>query len=257
MPAPTIDPTKPEALMKELFDDDAWIKNEFAVHLGGALLNLCEALATCFKVMEPLNVAANTAQTVQAALVAAFAFGMLDDLVVSTKLLLTGKYPASGNLMRQVIEGIAMTVLCSANQPLIVKEPPKTKPPVTLLYWQGLDAGDPLTYGHLAINQLTWNAGALGLTDAAIERLRDARDHYNAFSHCGTATISNRVSLNVIGQMHMGGHFDEAKVGAYRAELEGRINLCRVLPSFMQHVLARIMFPAAGPAVPAKPPASP
>ncbi|MFM0223093.1 hypothetical protein [Paraburkholderia dipogonis] len=48
--------------------------------------------------------------TRRTALVAAFVFGVLDDLVVSTKLLLTGKLPAAGNLMRQVVEGVLVQI---------------------------------------------------------------------------------------------------------------------------------------------------
>lgn len=39
-------------------------------------------------------------------------------------------------------------------------------------------------------------------------------------------------------------HFDEAKLEAYRAELEGRINLCHVLPPFMGHMIATMTPPA-------------
>jgi hypothetical protein len=243
-PPPTIDPTDPEAIRRELFDDDRWVKDEFAAHLDGTLPELCEALATCFRLMGALNEAANRAESVRTALVAAFVFGVLDDLVVSTKLLLTGKLPAAGNLMRQVVEGIAMSILCSADIPLIVKEETKKRPAVRALYWERLNNGGSLTRGHLALSQLEWNAAELGLNADAVARLRAAKEYYNAFSHCGTATITNRVSLEGVGMFHLGGHFDEAKLEAYRAELEGRINLCHVLPPFMGHMIATMTPPA-------------
>ena len=253
MPAPTIDATNPEALMRELFDSDEWVKNQFAAHLGQPLLHLCEALAGCFRLMGNLNEAAKAAETVRAALVAAFVFGVLDDLVTSTKLLLTGKFPASGNLMRQVVEGIAISMLCSAERPVIVKEKTKTKPAVRVLYWQLMNDGDPVTRGHLALSQLAWNAEALGLAAEAVKRLENAKNYYNTFSHCGTATLTNRVSLEGISRFHLGGHFDEAKLDIYRAELESRVNLCRVLPPFVRHMLSTMPSLAASPAVAAQP----
>ncbi|WNC95238.1 hypothetical protein RI103_38805 (plasmid) [Paraburkholderia sp. FT54] len=253
MSTPKIDTTNPEALMRELFDNDAWVKDQFATYLGDPLLELCEALAGCFRLMGELNAAANGAESMRTALVGAFVFGVLDDLVVSTKLLLTGKYPASGNLMRQVIEGIAISILCSAEKPLVVKEKTKTKPTVRVLYWERMNDGDPITRGHLAIGQLARNAPALGLAAEAVRCLQDAKDYYNTFSHCGTATLTNRVSLEGVGMFHLGGHFDEAKLVSYRADLDGRINLCRVLPPFMRHMLATMKPPLARRAAAAQP----
>lgn len=253
MTPPNIDPTDPEALMRELFDEDRWVKDQFAAHVGQALLELCEALAACFRLMATLNEAANRAETKRTALVGAFVFGVLDDILVSTKLLLTGKLPASGNLMRQVIEGIAISILCSSDSPLAVQQKTKRKPAVRALYWDRLDSGDPCARGYLAISQLEWNAAALGVNAIAVKRLCEAKEYYNAFSHCGTATITNRVSLEGIGMFHLGGHFDEAKLETYRAELASRIGLCRMLPAFMEQMIASINPPpAAGPASPAQ-----
>lgn len=56
----------------------------------------------------------------QAAFLAEFIFGVLDDLVVSSKLLMSGKMIASGDLMRQAIEGVAVAILCSSRQPVFV-----------------------------------------------------------------------------------------------------------------------------------------
>ncbi|KVC53561.1 hypothetical protein WI72_20820 [Burkholderia ubonensis] len=61
----------------------------------------------------------NRAGTVRTALAVAFVFGVLDDLLTSTKLLVTGKLLASGNLMRQVVEGIAMAAVCSIDELLV------------------------------------------------------------------------------------------------------------------------------------------
>lgn len=245
MPPPTIDPTNPEALMRELFDEDRWVKDQFAAHLGAALPEFCEALAVCFGLITAINEAASRVESRRNALVAGFMFGVLDDLVVSTKLLLTGKLPASGNLMRQVIEGIAMSSLCSTDE-LLVIEMKKGQRPVHARYWEKLWNDDTRVQGHRAVDQLGWNAVTLRLRDGAVEQLRRAKKHYGAFSHCGKLTIASRVSLDVVGQVHLGGHFDDAKIDAYRVELEGRINLCRVLPEFMRHLLATMQTPAAG-----------
>ncbi|TAM51232.1 MAG: hypothetical protein EPN57_18450 [Paraburkholderia sp.] len=252
---PTIDPTNPEALLRELFDDDRWVKDQFAAHLSEPLIALCEALAACFRLQTQINEAADRVETRRNALVGGFTFGVLDDLVTATKLLLTGKLPAAGNLMRQVVEGIAMSILCSTDE-LLVIEMNKNQGAVRARYWEKLWADDRRTEGVRAVQQLEWNAGTLGVAAAAIEQLRRAKKHYNAFSHCGKVTIASRVSLKEVGKVYMGGHFDPAKLEAYRVELDSRIGLCRVLPQFMERMLASITAPvldAAGPMQQAEP----
>jgi hypothetical protein len=247
MTLPMIDLTDPAAVKNEVLDADAAVRAEFAAHLDGELTQLAETLASCFQLLPALNAAANHMQTKRPALVAAFAFGVLDDLVVSTKLLFAGKLPAAGNLMRQVIEGIAMSILCSTDTLLIIKAGIKGNPPVTARYWQKVDEGDKRTQGHLAVDQLKWNAGVLGVNADAVTRLTAGKKHYNGFSHCGTFTIANRMSLNEGGAVFVGGHFDGAKLDAYRNEMNDRIGLCGVLSPFMERLLATMAAPAAAP----------
>ncbi|WP_245641727.1 hypothetical protein [Paraburkholderia bannensis] len=254
MTPPTIDATDPDALMKELFDDDGWVKDQFREHLGDRIHELCNVLADCFVLMGKLNDAAKAVETVRTALVGAFVFGVLDDLLTSTKLLLTGKFPASGNLMRQVIEGIAISVLCAAEMPVILKRKNKNSKAVTAIYWECFNNSHDLTRGFLAIDQLEWNAETLGVFSVAVVQLQERKSYYNAFSHCGTATITNRISLEGPALFHLGGHFDDAKLATYRAELESRINLCRVLPQFIRHLLCSVSSPDAKPVVKAIPP---
>lgn len=245
MTPPIVDLSDPEAVKRELLDEDAAVRAEFAAHLDDELTELAGVLAVCFRLIPALNAAANQAETMQTALVTAFAYGVLDDIVTSTKLLFAGKLPASGNLMRQAVEGIAMSFLCSADAPLIIKKN-KNQPPVTARYWQKVDDDDHRTQGHKAIEQLEWNAGTLGVSGGAVANMRTATKHYNAYSHCGKLTIASRVALERVGTAYVGGHFDPAKLDAYRSEMNQRIGLCRLLPPFLEH-LAATMNPHAKP----------
>jgi hypothetical protein len=251
MTPPNIDATDPDALLRELLDDDREVKDQFAAHLDEPLRTFCEALAACFRQMTPLNEAANRVETKRNALVGGFAYGVLDDLVISTKLLLAGKLPAAGNLMRQVVEGIAMCILCSTDELLIIETKRKNQPPVMARYWEKVWEDDRRTEGHRAVDQLGLNAAKLGIAAGAVEQLRRAKQHYNGFSHCGKLTIASRVSLEELGTAHLGGHFDPAKLDAYRSELEGRISLCRVLPPLMERLLATMTTAVAAAAIPA------
>ncbi|WP_244139913.1 hypothetical protein [Burkholderia stabilis] len=238
-----VDMTNTEAVLREIFDEDLQVKDRFAAHLGAELLSLSEALAACFALLPAINEAANRAETMRTAFVAGFVFGVLDDVLTSTKLLVTGKLLASGNLMRQVLEGMAMALLCAHDAPLIIgKKNVGTKKAQNVVeqYWKALEADGHYAQGHHAIKQLDWNKSALHLTDAEIAGFEEARKHYNRFSHAGKLSIAGRVDLEGVGVAYVGGHFDDAKLDGYRAELHSRIDLCRMLPGFMRRMLASI-----------------
>jgi hypothetical protein len=238
MDAPKIDLTKAEQVIREVFDDDKWVKDEFADHLAGDLTQLSERLATCFALFPGLNEVATRVGTKQAALVAAFAFGVVDDVLVSTKLLVSGKLMPAGNLMRQAIEGIAVALLCSATDLLIVEQ--RKGKPVMARYWERLLDDDRRTSGHLAVGQLSWNRTTLGVAEDAVKRLKVVKNHYNVFSHPGTFGIASRVALGTEGQVYAGGHFDIDKLEGYGVEVRERIGLCGILPSLIKALTARI-----------------
>lgn len=238
MEPPKIDLIYPDQVIKELFEDDRWVKNEFANHLATDLTELSESLATCFKVLPQLNTAAEKIGTQQAALVAGFAFGVVDDLLISTKLLISGKLMASGNLMRQAVEGIAVAVLCSSKDLLIIDQ--KKSTPTTARYWEKLVAGDRRVHGHRAVALLALNQISLGISADAVKRLQQARSHYNLFSHPGTFGLASRVALGQEGQVYAGGHFDIEKLAGYRIEVGERIGLCRVLPNLIENLIKRM-----------------
>ena len=89
---------------------------------------------------------------------------------------------AAGNLMRQAVEGIAVAVLCSNKDLLIIEQ--KKNTPTTARYWEKLVAGDPRVHGHRAVALLAINQTSLGISADAVTRLKQARSHYNLFSCC-------------------------------------------------------------------------
>ncbi|AJY03070.1 hypothetical protein SB768_25225 [Burkholderia sp. SIMBA_043] len=238
MNAPALPLTDPAGMRRALLNDDEAVRADFAAHLGPELDQLAAALAPCFEWMDPITDAADRAGTQQTGLAAAFGLGVLDDLLVASKLLLSGKLAAAGNVMRQVIEGIAMALLCAADTPLVIAR--KKTGPEMGCYWERAWTSHHSVQAHHALKQLEWNAEQLGVARAAVERLALAKQHYNPFSHCGWATIASRVARDTVGQVYLGGHFDEAKLGLYRSEMQERIGLCSVLPQFLEYLHATL-----------------
>jgi hypothetical protein len=53
---PEIDLTQPDAVRRELLDDDRAVREEFARHLGQELNELSDALAVCFRFLPAIKV---------------------------------------------------------------------------------------------------------------------------------------------------------------------------------------------------------
>ena len=118
MKVPILDLSKPEVVIHELFDADENVREQFKQHFSSQIINFSEAISPAFSRFP--NFSEDGKHCLQTALVCGFVHGVLDDLVTSVKLLLTGKLTASGNLFRQAIEGICMAVMCSHQSTLSI-----------------------------------------------------------------------------------------------------------------------------------------
>ncbi|KVN19067.1 MULTISPECIES: hypothetical protein [unclassified Burkholderia] len=253
MSSPAVDLTDPKAVLHALRDSDQRVRDAFVAALGTELEQLAAGGATCFQRLPGLNARLVQVNTLRTDLMGAFALGVLDDLMVSTKLLLGGKLPASGNVMRQAIEGIAMALLCSTDS-LLVIEQKDNRPPVQARYWKKVWTGDTRVQGQHAIRQPGWNAAALGVKPEGIKRLRDAQPFFHPFSHCGQVATVHRAALAQPGVWNLGGHFEEAKLDGYRTHMAQRIGLCSVLPGFLDRLLGALP-PAGAASAASNPPA--
>lgn len=231
---PKIDATDPAAVVKEIFDDDKWVKEEFSKTLSAEILNFAETLAQSFKQFPELDKLA--AADEQAAFVTGFIYGTFDDLITSMKLLASGKLMASGNLMRQAIEGVALAILCAAREPVFIGK--KVGGPIK--YWLHVKRDDPRIAAHRSLDHLQLNAKTLGLSVTAVQELKKARSHFHQFSHPGMMGIASRVDLGEPGPIFLGGSFDKSKLPAYRIEIEHRIGLCAALPNLIGQLILRL-----------------
>lgn len=233
-----IDHATPEGARYLLEHDDAAVRRCFIEALAPQLDNMVDALVACFKWVQPVMNAAAVVRTERTDLLKLFALGGIDDLVVSTKLLLSGKHAASGNVARQAIEGAAMAMLCSTTQPLVIQQDRK-KGAIRALYWREVLKEDQRVQGQHAVRQLGWNVELLGTPRIWFEGLAAGQKHFNRLSHASIDTVASRTTFHELGRgtIEMGGHFDSKKASLYSGELSYRINLCRQLTLFMEHFL--------------------
>ncbi|OXI83588.1 hypothetical protein CFB40_21095 [Burkholderia sp. AU31652] len=247
------DLTNPEAVLHELLDNDQRVRDEFAGALESELAQLAEAIASCFQRMPPIHEVAVRLRSPRIDIMCAFLLGVLDDVMVSTKLLLTGKLMPSGNVMRQAIEGVAMAILCSTEDELVIVERPR-QGDLRGRYWELVWADDRLVQGQRAVDQLALNAEALGINPEGIASLQAAQKFFHPFSHCGRVAIAHRAALDQPGVFNLGGHFEIAKLDGYHVHLRQQTNLCSVLAPALEHLLGTMISGVGAPASVSNPP---
>jgi hypothetical protein len=219
MNIPVLDLSKPAVVIGELFDPDESVRELFRNRFSAQAISFSEAIAPAFARFQKF--AEDGQCCVQSALVCGFVHGVLDDLVTSTKLLLSGKLSASGNLFRQSVEGICMAIMCSHQDTLSIGDRECS-------YWKLIEAGAQETEGHLAARQIAKNWDKLGLNREGAEQLKKNVANYHQHSHAGLLAMACRMDLGPNGLIHIGGHFDDAKVDGYEAELVQRIELAKL-----------------------------
>jgi hypothetical protein len=137
------------------------------------------------------------------------------------RLFLSGHPIAAGNLSRQVVEAIALALLCSSKQ-------------LTVLQRFKED-----NYSHDAVHDLLKHYEKLGLRKDGVEVLSGAQAFFHKFSHPTKMTIAAITSFSVEG-LYVGASFDDGKVAEYDKEVSGRVSLAGVFANFVEAVKVNV-----------------
>lgn len=138
--------------------------------------------------------------------------------IQSMRLFLSGHPIAAGNLSRQVVEAIALSLLCSSKQLPVLQDFIK-------------DKYSP----NNAVRDLLRHCEKLGLRKDGVMVLKDAQDFFHKFSHPTKMTIAAITSFSVEG-LYVGASFDDGKVAEYDKEVSGRVSLAGVFSNFVEAV---------------------
>ncbi len=136
--------------------------------------------------------------------------------VNSLKLLLSGNTIAAGNIFRQVVETIALTLLCSGKG---------------MTYLERFKADEYSTSD--SIRDVRRNAKQLGLNVAALTALERVQKFHSKYSHPSNLTIGIYRSFAGEG-IYFGTSFDHGKLVVYEREARQRLNLAKLYPNFLQ-----------------------
>lgn len=140
----------------------------------------------------------------------------------SMKLLLSGNTVAAGNLFRQTLETIALALLCSGKD------------------LDFLDRFNKDQYStNYAIRDVLRKVDTLGLKADDVKALQDGQEFYHKYSHVTKLTIGVAESFAGEG-IYVGASFDKGKLESYAKEVAGRLDLARMLNSFVAAVKANV-----------------
>ena len=212
----TVDEAR-EVILKELTSDDSEVRVAYLKHFDSEAKEFSSAMAAAYVKWRALD--AGVKDDERRAHVSALVYVAVTLHVLSMKLFLSGQTVAAGNLFRQVIESIALALLCSGKN------------------LEVLDRFIADRYSsNDAVRDVLRNAGKLSLKGDALEALKQSREFYHKYSHITKMTIAVGMSFSQRGGLHVGASFDEGKLDAYQKEIRGRVSLARVFGNFVDGV---------------------
>jgi hypothetical protein len=129
---------------------------------------------------------------------------------------------AAGNQFRQVVETIALALLCSGKDLDVLKKFMEDR----------YSTSD-------AVRDVLRHAEKLALKQDALQALKSAQGFYHTYSHVTRLTLATTMSSSENGS-YVGASFDEGKIDAYRREVQGRLGLAQVFPNFVAAVKSNL-----------------
>ena len=206
-------------ILKEITSDDADVRADYLKHFESDIERFSEAMAHAVVTWQSLH--AEVKDDEDLGQVSAWVITAISLHTLSMKLFVSGHMVAAGNLFRQVVETIALALLCSAKRDV-------------------LDRARTGRYStNHAVKDLLRQAKQIGIDEEAVKALRDAQVFYHNYSHPTPHTIWAAMSSSE-AVPYVGASFDHEKLGIYAKEIERRLDLASVFSNFVDAVKANV-----------------
>ena len=220
-------PTKPDDILKELTDSKSNEIDDFVNAFPKEILNFSESFSKSYKkYLELYQITSkhqNSRNIEQIEFVTFFTYQILNNLFISERIFLLGFEVASGNILRQVAEGVAVVVLCSIN--FEISRVSKRKQ-IKFSFFDSFKQDKPFARSNNAIRHLENNRTIIQFSEQAIDLLVTIKKQCNEYSHPNVFNTSAFMSFEKLGRMYIGGCFDRGKIENYQVGLEFRAFLC-------------------------------
>jgi hypothetical protein len=210
-----------EKIRTEITQDIADVRDCYVIEFKDEIEEFVQHMADAFLEWRCLDTEIGTNERL--CHVSALVYSAITLHILSMKLLLSGHIVAAGNLMRQVIESIAMGLLCSTPSLGVLDR-----------YIKGKYSTNK------SVDQIIKHAKALGVKRESLKDLQKAQIFYHQYSHPSLFTVASHICFKTEGALYVGCSFDEGKVEQYRKEVNGRLSLAKVFSNFVQGVVNNV-----------------
>lgn len=204
-------------IQQEVFQDNPEVRERFVKEFKPQLDEFVENMADSLLRWNDFN--NYIGQSERLGYASGFIYSAIWLNILSMKLLVSGHIVAAGNLMRQVLESIAMSLLCSSTS---------------------IGVHDKFIQGQYktckALPDLEKHSEKLNIYKGAVDDLIASRDWYHQYSHPTKLTLASFISFETEGGLYVGCAFDEGKIEAYKSEVNGRVELTKTFASFIDAV---------------------
>ena len=210
-----------EMILSELWSDDAEVRRKYRLRFDDCSQEFSDSMARAFVKWRAFDDGVQGDEKI--AHVSALVYSAITLHILSLKLILSGQTIAAGSLFRQVVESIALALLCSGKDLRILQR-----------------FMDDKYSSHDAVGDVLRNAKTLSLNGEALRALRESQRFYHQYSHITKMTIAIGMSLSDQGSLYVGASFDDGKIEAYTKEVHRRVSLAAVFANFVDGVTVNV-----------------
>jgi len=206
----------------EITGDLFEVQNEFLGHFGGEVDEFIALMSQTFLRWQEFDERLGREDGI--APVSAMVFSAINLHIISLRLFLCGYIVAAGNIQRQVIETVALALVCSCKSLSILESFRQDK-----------------YSSNNAIRDALHHQKELNVREEALKALSEGREFYHIYSHPTWGTIASHIRFSDEGRaLYVGASFDDGKLAQYRQEIDGRVSLARVFDNFVGGVVANV-----------------
>jgi len=209
-----------DTIFKELTSNDAEVRSDYLKHFEGGAKAFAEYMADSFVKWRAFD---SHIKDDERAHVSALVYIAITLHVLLMKLLLSGQTIAAGNLFRQVIESIALALLCAGKDTGVLQRFMQNK-----------------YSSKNAVRDVLRHYEKLSLKGDALDALKDSQEFYHMYSHVTKMTIAVGMSFSQSGALYVGASFDDGKLEQYKREVDGRVSLAKMFPNFVEGVTQNV-----------------
>lgn len=195
-------------------EDDETVRSAFVDRYRDSLVEFTDEMDRAFDAWRKVD--AKVEGSERRAHTSSLVWQVLNNHLVSMKLLLMGHLVQSGNTQRHVLEGIALAILAAGDFDGVL----------------GRYAGDQYS-ANKAIKTVKRNARRLHLNQEAVKQLERGIKFYDKFSHPTLMTAASAMYFADSSKSLLGGAFDPGKIDAYDKEVRSRVSLAETLCNFI------------------------